>query len=137
MTTTNAAFVTAVQAWSVTGVTRHFDEPPQSLKTADLPAAWPMLPSGEMGGYVTTCDDGKSKTRNINFIIAIEPAGQGTNATNYAQIAGLMDALETVLDADSTFVYPLEYTITSGPVLVAGNTYWAITASINGRDHQR
>ena len=135
MTVTNAAFLTAVQGWTVSGVTRHYDEPPQSLQTADLPAAWPMLPSGEMLGDVSTCADGKNKTRSIELVIAIEPVGQGTNPTNYGQIAALADAIETTLDADSTFIFPLEYSIASGIRPVAGNNYWTISAQITGRDN--
>lgn len=137
MTVTNAAFVSAMQGITVTGVSRHYDEPPQSLKTADLPAAFPMPPSGDMLGNESTCSDGDNKVRSMRYIIAIEAKGQGTNATNYAQIAALMDNLETALDAvhtSSGFVFPLTYSITSGAFGVAGSEYWSIIATVTGRD---
>ena len=39
-------FLAAIQAMHVTGLTRHYEEPPGSLSTADLPAGFPLMPNG-------------------------------------------------------------------------------------------
>lgn len=135
---TNAAFLSAIQGLSISGVTRHYDEPPASIHTADLPAAFPLLPGGGLGEKQVTCFN-QNKTRSIDFIIAIEPVGQGTQAANYARLAALMDALESVVDdleksqggSLATFI---EYTIESAIVTIGGTDFWAIRAAITARD---
>lgn len=131
-TPNNAAFVSAMQGLSITGVTRHYDEPPASVNTADLPAAFPMLPSGTLGERLTTCIN-DSKTRSMQFVIIIEAVGQGTQAQNYARIAALMDNLETALDALTTANFT-DYEITANTtVAVAGNEFWSIVADVTMR----
>lgn len=129
--TTYAAFYDALQAMAVTGVTRHYDNPPASLDTADLPAAFPLLPDGSKveGGY--TCI--VAKERRCQFVICIDAAGQGTMSENTEALIPLMDNLETAID--SLTVMPLiEYTIEAGTVAVAEQEYWGITAEITARD---
>jgi len=129
---TNALFVATMQALTVPGVTRHYDYPPESIKTADLPAAWPMLPNGTAGESSSTCVDGR-KSRSMSYWIAVEAVGQNQNAANYGKLAALMDALEASLDAVTIFPFLLEYDITTGVDAVAGNDYWMIKADANGR----
>ena len=129
---TNAQVVAAMQALTVTGVTRHYDYPPESIKTPDLPAAWPMLPNAAIGTPVSTCLDAR-KTRSMNYWIAVEAVGQNNNSVNYGKLAALMDALETALDAVTLFPFLLEYELATGIEEVAGNTYWVIRAAVTGR----
>ena len=128
----NANFLSAVQGMAVTGVTRHYDNPPQALTTADLPAAFPLWPMANMLGWVTSCiNDGK--TRTIGFVICVEASGQGSNALNYARFAALMDNIETSLaTAFSTAVNFYTYEMTTVPDYpVADMRYWAIITTIN------
>ena len=127
----NAAFLTAVQGMTVTSVTRHYDEPPESLSTADLPAAFPLWPSADFLDMPTSCID-TGKTRTIGFVICIEPQGQATNAINYAQFAALMDNLETAINtAFSTTVNFYTFTLSTLPnYRVADLEYWSIVAQI-------
>ena len=128
----NATFIAAIQGMTVTGVTRHFDDPPESLSTADLPAAFPLWPGSNMLDMVTSCID-TGKTRTMGFVICVEASGQGTNATKYAQYAALMDNLETALEtafpATTVNYYTFEYNTVPG-YPVADQTYWAIVATI-------
>ncbi len=135
---TNAAFLSAIQGLTITGVTRHYDEPPASLSTADLPAAFPLMPSGALGEKALSCF-AQNKTRSIGFVICLEAVGQGTQPQNYGLIAARMDNLETALDAleksqGGTLANFLEYEMGAEIFEVAGNAYWAIVATVNARD---
>jgi len=135
---TNAAFLAAIQALIVSGVTTHFDEPPRALSTAQLPAAFPLMPSGAMGEKVLSCWS-QNKTRSIGFVIAIEAVGQGTQPQNYARLAALMDNLETALDGleksqGGTLANFIEYDIAAEIFEVAGNDYWSVVATVSARD---
>lgn len=130
---TNAAFLAAIQAISVTGVAHHYDYPPLSLNTGDLPAAFPLMPSGAMGEWITSCI-ATNKTRAIAFVVCVEPVGQDLQPMNYAKLAALMDNLETALDALTVSNF-IEYEIsTTAEFDVAGINYWAIVANISSRE---
>jgi len=138
---TNAQFVAALQAMSVTGIAAgsHYDQPPAALNTADLPCAFPLLPSSELGDTLLSCV-ARNKRRSMQFAVVFEAAGQGTIAQNYALIAGHMDNLEAALDGlavhgGGTTANWVDYTLTTGTVMdVAGTEYWAVVADITARD---
>ena len=135
---TNAAFVTALQGMTVTGVTRHYDEPPASVTTADLPAAFPAMPTGEKGEYLTSCV-ALTKVRTMQYIILMEATGQSTQAVKYGALAAQMDNLETALEAlekpTGTLSNFVEYTITTtGDFLLGEHAYWAIVADVTSRE---
>lgn len=135
---TNAAFLAAIQGLTITGVTRHYDEPPRSLHTADLPAAFPLMPSGALGEKSLSCYD-TNKTRSIGFVVAIEPTGQDTQAANYGKLAAVMDNMETAFDGleksqGGTLANFIEYEMAAEIFPVAGNDYWAIVATVQARD---
>jgi len=132
---TNAAFVAAMQAMTVTGVTRHYDEPPASVNTADFPIAFPAMPSGERGELITSCAS-NSKVRTMGYVIITEATGQSTQATKYGALAALMDNLETAMDAltipaGGTLGNFIEYTVeTTGNYPLGDNDFWAIVAEV-------
>ena len=135
---TNAVFVAAMQALAITGVTRHYDEPPGSVQTADLPCAFPHMPQGGLGEKSLSCWD-SNKVRSMDFVILIEPVGQGTQAQNYGAIAALMDNLEAKLDdlelsQGGTLANFLEYDIGAQIVTLGQNDYWGIVANVRARD---
>lgn len=135
---TNAAFLSAIQALTVTGVTTHFDQPPLSLSTAQLPAAFPLMPGGALGDKSVSCW-AQNKTRNIGFVVCIEAVGQGTQVQNYARLAGVMDNVESALDGleksqGGSLANFIEYSIDADIFEVAGNAFWAIVAQVTARD---
>lgn len=135
---TNAAFLTAVQGINVTGVMQHFDEPPRQLLTAQLPAAFPLMPSGALGEKSLSCYD-TNKTRSIGYVVCIEAVGQGTQPQNYGQLAAMMDNVETAFDGleksqGGTLANFIEYEVGAEIFEVAGGTFWAIVSTINARD---
>ena len=131
-TPNNAAFLSAIQGMTVSGVDRHYDAPPESVDISAGECAFPLMPESNQGELLSSCVN-MSKTRSIGYVIIIEAVGQGTNAQNYAKIAALMDNLETALDAltVSNFV---DYGIGStADYLIGGSAYWALVAQITMR----
>lgn len=130
---TNAAFLAAIQAMTVSGVSRHYDEPPASVDLSDGYAAFPLMPDSARGEQFSTCIN-NSRTRAITFVVLVEATGQATQAENYGKIAAVMDNLETALDA-LTIANFIEYDITtSGNYPLGGQEYWAVIATITARD---
>jgi len=84
---------------------------------------------------------GDNASRNIQYMIAVEAAGQGTRNQNYGALAALMDALEDDIEAlkksnGGTLANFLTYSIATGTAVnpVAGNEYWGIIADITVSD---
>ena len=136
---TNVAFIAAIQAMTVNGVARHYDEPPASIDLSDslfvkkAYCAFPTMPSANQGDLVSTCIN-MSKSRSIGYVVIVEAAGQGTQAQNYTKLASLMDNLETALDG-LTIANFIDYEITTtGNYPLGDSEYWAIVANITVRE---
>jgi len=128
---TNAAFRDALQSMTVTGVTTHYDYPPESL--GELPAAFCSMPTATLGDYLVSCTN-EDKTRSMIYVICVEASAQDTNLTNYEALATLMDNLETALDtALATLANFYTYEMTTGAYAVSGIEYWAIVTTISVR----
>lgn len=130
---TNAAFKSALETMTVTGVTVHKGYPPAAVSTSDLPLAFISLPSAGLGDYVLSCIN-EDKTRTMIYIILLEAVGQSAQETNYDLIAPMMDNLESALDTTlGTLANFHTYDIESGTYDVAGNAYWAVIATVSVR----
>jgi len=117
---------------TITGVDRHYDEPPASVDISSGECAFPLMMEATQGELVSTCLD-MSKTRSIGYVIVIDAAGQGTQAQNYAKFAALMDNLETAIEA-LTIANFIDYEITTtGDYPIGGSNYWAIVATLTAR----
>lgn len=128
--TTYVAFVNALEAMTVTGVTREFTSgQPATLNTADLPAQWVDLPRGT--SEVATCAGDMTRTLTADIIVAVEPVGQNTRTVNFDAVVALLDAVHTALDAASLggMSHPAW---TSRLAYVTVNTvdYWAIVTEV-------
>jgi len=129
----NAAFKTALENMTVSGVLVHKGYPPASIQPSDLPLAFIELPSAGLGDYIVSCID-NNKTRSMRYIICLEAAGLGTQEANYDLIAGAMDNLEDSLDtALSTTANFYTYEMAAGTYTVAGTDYWAIITTVSIR----
>jgi hypothetical protein len=129
--TTYTAYVAALATATVTGVTRQFTAPPAKLDTADLPASWPMLPSGTEG-KMTFCSQGGWPQMTVDMIYALEPVGQSTGAANFTGTLALLDNLDTALRALRVGKSALTWN-TSLQIVQIGNTaFWAVVANITG-----
>ena len=131
--TTNADFLAGIQAMIVTDVNRHYNEPPESISTADMPCAFPVMPGGGLGERVVSCVT-QNKTRAIQYIVILGPTAQNTNASNYNELAEMMDNLEDAIDTLNEMNW-YDYTLTTtGNFLIGGVAHWAIVADITGRN---
>lgn len=132
--TTYAAYAAAVGALTVTGVTRKYDHTPVSLSAADLPAQFIRLPNGGRdAGAVSTCS-GSGKRRDIELVICVEAVGLDNAEPNFDATVSMMDALETALAAMTKPLPIISYELRSGGVSVGGTGYWAVIATITGRN---
>lgn len=131
--TSYKTFTDAIAALSVTGVTRKFTYPPESIGTADLPAMWPGLPRGQEGAMTFT-GEGGWPALFCDLVVAIEPVAQNTQSGNYAKMITMIDNVSSVLRSTPIGRAKLNWTITGNvQVQVAGITYWAVIATIEGR----
>jgi hypothetical protein len=131
--TTFAAFTAALAGLTVTGVTRQFANPPASISTADLPALWPGLPSGNEP-VMTFQTPGGFPALRCDLIAALEPVGQNTQAANYTATIAMMDNLSTALRGTQIGRGPMTWTITANvQINVAGTAYWAVIATVEIR----
>lgn len=138
MTTQSAWITSLVSALSVIGVVRKYSDPPGSLSTADLPASFPE-------GFQIVEDaltfkaHGGLGTLILDFVIAVEPYGQGTIPQNFTLMITLADALDRALRTATAGSGKLTWEIRAGtragPILVADVAYWGVRAIIEGRAH--
>lgn len=133
---TASAFIAELQAMTVTGVTRHYDEPVLNLVSADLPALV-MLNFGVSASPSTKLGDcPPDKVRRCDLMIAISSVNQSTAAANYALYKSLADNLETALDALATYPY-FRYDIrTTTQQEIAALGYWGIFCTVEGADRR-
>jgi hypothetical protein len=96
--TTYTAYITALEAMTVAGVTRKFAQgQPATLHTADLPAQWVDLPRGN--SEVATCAGDMTRTMTADLVVALEPVGQNTRPVNFDACVTMLDSVHTALDA--------------------------------------
>jgi hypothetical protein len=136
--TTIAEIITAVaSSLSVSGVVRQYTHPPVSLNTSDLPASFPWGFTREQGPMTSKTHGGWPTTR-VDYWVVIEPVGQSTQPSNYADVQTLADALDDALaDAISTVNIgksTVTWSIRGGNQIVeiAGGAYWGVVAQIEG-----
>lgn len=131
--TTYTSYVTALSGLTVVGVTRKYTSPPQSINTADLPAQWPLLPSGDVAPLVFGGYGAPSGTYRCDLVIATEAVGQNVNSVNFVGVLTLMDALTTALKSMTRPVAGVfTWSIRQAIVTVAGNDYWSLICSCEG-----
>lgn len=125
---TNAEFIATMQALTVTGVSKHYDEPPASVDLSNGYAAFPLMPNGTRENLFSSCVN-QAKTRRMFYVIVLFPTGQSTQAAKYSVLGTVMDNLETALDGLTyNFVkYSLE---TTGNYPLGTSQYWAVVADV-------
>jgi len=126
---TNAEWVALLQAMTVSGVSRHYAYPPESVDLSGGAVAFPALLTAARGEPIGTCPD-MSKIREADYCVIIAPVAQGSNESNYAAAPALLDALEAALD-NLTTSGTVTYTIRlSGNYDIGGVAHWALIASV-------
>lgn len=97
--TTYANFVDALRDMTVTGIARKYESPPAgTIATADLPASFPMLPSGEETP-LTLSGEGRHlmPLMRCEMWYLFSPVAQGQANPNYEDTLGMMDHVAAAL----------------------------------------
>ena len=130
---TYTEYTATLAGLDVTGVVKRYGAPPTQLSTAQLPAQWARLPSGEtaiasMGGQMglpsLTCD----------LVIAVEVIGQNTQPANYAKALGIIDALQAALANEALGGVVDTWTMRIDGEAIGDAAYWVIVATVTGSD---
>jgi hypothetical protein len=128
---TYVEYVATLAGLTVPGVVKAYSAPPSQLSTAQLPAMWPRLPSGERA--VVTLGNGVGlTTRTLDLVLAVEAAGQGTQPTNYSRALTLIDALDAALEAAAEDGTLDEWALRVDVEQIGDVLYWAIVATVTG-----
>jgi len=134
--TTYTAVISALAEMNVPGVRRRYAAPPLSLSTADLPASYPMLPSGSDANLVLGnggLAGGNQPTITVDLVFALEPIGQGTYIQNFAAATALIDNIVTASrELARPTRGPLSFVLRLGIVTLAGTEYWAVVETWTG-----
>jgi len=130
---TYTEYVATLAGLDVTGVVKSYTAPPTQLSTAQLPAQWARLPSGEttvasMGGQMGlpsfTCD----------LVIAVEAMGQNTQPANYARALAIIDALQATLVDEALNNVADSWTMRLDAEQIGDTAYWVIVATVTGSE---
>lgn len=130
---TYTEYVATLAGLSITGVVKAYSSPPTQLSTAQLPAQWVRLPSGEtavasLGGQMGlpsfTCD----------LVIAVEVIGQNTQPANYAKCLAVIDALQTALTTEALDGVVDTWTLRMDGEGIGDTAYWVIVATVTGSE---
>jgi hypothetical protein len=128
------SFIDALEAISVSGVKRTYQGPPVKAETVELPSQWVQFPNvsdeplcfGVLGGWPTV---------RAQLVIAYEAVAQSRQPTNFDGTVDMIDTLNTAIRAiaPNANLSGLWWTVRQSVVTVAGNTYWALIADIEGQ----
>lgn len=134
--TTLTSFVNALEALSVTGVTKTYSEgPPRSLNTAQLPAMWVQLPWAD-DRPLTFGTQGGWPTLRAEIVIAYEVVAQSVQTANFTGTVTQIDNLNTAIRAAGATDFcksGVEWEVRQDIVLVGEYQYWAVIATVEGR----
>lgn len=117
----------------VAGVTKRFTSPPTQLSTAQLPAQWPRLPSGETQIAALTGAAGLP-TFACDLVVAVEAMQQNTQPANYAKALAAIDALQTVLTAEALDGVVDSWQMRLDGEQIGDTAYWVIVATVTGSE---
>ena len=132
--TTYRAFVDALEALTITGVTRQYTQGPPlgPPGVADCPFQYVRYPTsteipmvfGEQGGWPTL---------RAELVIGVEAVGQNTAFENFDDTVDMMDNVALALQGSSCITKShLRWEIRQAIDTVAGQQYWAVIAIVEG-----
>jgi hypothetical protein len=126
-------FITSLNSMAVSGVVRNLPYPPASINASDLPLLFVQLPRGEDGAITFGGGVTWPKLR-AEIVVVVEPVGQARSPESFAACLAMMDNLSTALTAAQNIAASrITWSIRQDGVEVAGNTYWAVVAEVEGK----
>jgi hypothetical protein len=127
-----AQFIDAIQALTVAGVNRKYEEPPNKFNNADLPCSFVWFPQGD--NKPLTFGGGREfSQRTVDFIVVYAETGITADMPFTATVA-MMGAVETAL-----FNLSVGYSKPTWEIVsrlfeeTTERRYWAVVATISGK----
>ncbi len=132
MSLTYAAYTAQLAGLTVGGVVKRFAQAPAQLSTAQLPAMWPRLPSGD--AQVATLDgDSGLDVLTCELVVAVEVMGQGTQVSNWNKAIAVVDGLHAALKAEAERNHIVErWAVRVDADQIGDAAYWLIVARVTG-----
>ena len=129
---TYAEYTATLANLTISGVTKRFSQAPSQLSTAQLPAQWPRLPSGNT--QVETLNGGPGLTTiDCDLVIAVEAVSQNTQPANWTKAMGLIDAMHAAIAAESVNNHVIDkWALRLAQDQIGDTVYWLIVATVTG-----
>ena len=130
---TYTEYAAMLSGLTIAGVTKAYSAPPTQLSTAQLPAMWPRLPSGERTIATMTGAAGLPSL-TCDLVLAVEAIGQNVQPANYAKCLTLIDALQTALTAEALGGVVDSWNLRMDAEQIGDTGYWVLVASVTGSE---
>ena len=133
MAYTAAAFITALSGLSITGVTRMYTYPPETVNNADMPSAYVRLPelSNERTTMGLSGDPETIDTVQAELVLLVRSINVSDNADNFSTEVSLIDNVNAALKNAISASAPIDrWTIRQETATVGESGYWAIVATV-------
>ena len=130
---TYTEYAAMLSGLDVTGVVKAYTAPPTQLSTAQLPAMWPRLPSGETTIATMTGAAGLPSLA-CDLVIAVNAYGQGMQPVNYAAALTIIDALQTTLTTEALDNVVDSWQMRLDAEQIGDTAYWVIVATVTGSE---
>ena len=130
MAYTAASFITALSGLSITGVTRMFAYPPETVANADLPIAYVRLP--ELTNEAITLGS-LPRIDNVQgeLVVLIRADGLSMNTDNFSAMVGMIDSVNAALKTAAAASNRIDrWTIRQETAIVGESGFWALVASV-------
>ena len=123
----------AAAALTPVGIARVYEQHPETLEVADLPALWPEPANGTMS--VATYSGGLVwATRTVDVVVAIMPIVMGTQGEREDARATMFDALETAIAGGFSAFEVTGFEIDSEEISVNGVAYVGLRATVTASE---
>jgi hypothetical protein len=130
MAYTAASFITALSGLSITGVTRMFAYPPETVANADLPIAYVRLP--ELTNEAITLGS-LPRIDNVQgeLVVLIRADGLSMNTDNFSAMVGMIDNVNAALKTAAAASNRIDrWTIRQETAIVGESGFWALVATV-------
>lgn len=130
MAYTAASFITALSGLSITGVTRMFAYPPETVANADLPIAYVRLP--ELTNEAITFGS-LPRIDNVQgeLVVLIRADGLSMNTDNFSAMTTMIDNVNAALKTAAAASNRIDrWTIRQETAIVGESGFWALVATV-------
>ena len=129
--TSYRAFLEALADLTIDGVERVYDYPPPALNTADMPTAWVQQPAGEERPLTYQTAGGWPELI-AELCVAVEPAAQSMQRTNFYAMVDMLDAVSEALRGADASRGPHSWAVRGATITIGSTAYWGVVARVTG-----